>query len=78
MVGMPIRRMPTVGDHVSVVFLAVRVAGVIESVDEAERRLHVLTEEGELIAFTLDRATGIFRTASTPDGRLVFEERPVT
>jgi hypothetical protein len=67
--------MPVVGDDVTVVFLAARVAGVIEHVHDSGRRLEVLTAEGEVIPFALDPATATFRTAGDKTaGRLVFED----
>ena len=48
---MPVRRPPHIGQHVRVVFLGATVPGVIDEIDEQERRLLVLTEEGEKITF---------------------------
>jgi hypothetical protein len=74
---MPVRRPPHIGQHVRVVFLGATVPGVIDEIDEQERRLLVLTEEGEEITFALSRATGQFIADGSPTGaRLVFHDRP--
>jgi hypothetical protein len=57
---MPKRRFPRLGDEVTVSYLAVDVPGVIEDVDESQRRLRVVTEDGEVLVFTLDAATATF------------------
>ncbi len=67
------RAMPHVGDAVTIVFLAASVFGIIERVEDERRRLHVLTEDGEAMTFTLKRATGRFVAAGDESGaRLVF------
>ena len=72
---MPVRRPPHIGQHVEVVFLGATVPGVIDGIDEQERRLLVLTEEGEEITFALSRATGQFVAEGSPTGaRLVFHD----
>ena len=72
---MPVRRPPRIGEHVEVVFLGATVPGVIDGIDEQERRLFVLTEDGEEITFALSRATGQFVAEGSPTGaRLVFHD----
>ena len=69
------RAVPRVGGSVVIVFLAERVPGVIECVEDEQRRLQVLTSEGERLTFTLNRALGTF--VSDEGGsraRLVFGE----
>jgi hypothetical protein len=69
---MPIRRAPRVGMPVTVVFLGRRVGASVEEVDEDGRRLVVVTDEGEAIAFTLRPATGRF--AGEGGAALVFSD----
>jgi hypothetical protein len=70
---MRIRAIPRVGDHVTVLFLGTRADGVIEHVDEDLHRLGVLAEDGERIAFALNRATGRFLAEGHHSGaRLLF------
>jgi hypothetical protein len=57
---MALRRQPRVGEEVTISYLAVDLTGVIEEVDETERRLRVVTEDGESLVFTLDAATASF------------------
>lgn len=65
--------MPRVGDHVTVAFLATRTPGVIEHVDDDLHRLRVLTDDGERISFTLNRAIGRFVAEAPGSGaRLLF------
>lgn len=73
---MPIRRAPFVGAPVTVVFLARRVGGKVEEIDDGGRRLLVVTEDDELIAFTLRPASGHFVEENRASGgaRLVFDE----
>ncbi len=61
---MPLRAMPQVGGSVLVEYLGSSVAGTVRRVDADGRRLEVLTEEGTIITFTLNRATATF----TADG----------
>jgi hypothetical protein len=61
---MALRRQPRLGDEVTVSYLAVDVAGVIEEVDDTQRRLRVVTEDGESLVFTLDAATASFVTGT--------------
>ena len=65
---MPPRREPFVGAPVVVAFLARRVDATIERVEDGGRRLVVVTEEGEVIAFALSLATGRFVQAGSPVG----------
>jgi hypothetical protein len=72
----PRRQIPTVGAPVTVAFLARRVAGTVEDVAADGRDVSVLTEEGELIAFALNQATGYFTAGGLQEGaRLLFEGR---
>jgi hypothetical protein len=57
---MPVRRAPFVGAHVTVVFLARRVGGMVEEVFDEGRRVVVVTEDDEVITFVLSAATGNF------------------
>lgn len=54
------RRAPAIGDHVTVIFLAARVPGVVERVDDAGRSITVVLHDGDRLAFALNRATGQF------------------
>ncbi len=57
----------------TVVFLAARVPGTIEWVDEDLHRVGVLTEEGEEISFALNRKLARFVAEEHPAGpRLAF------
>jgi hypothetical protein len=73
---MPPRRAPLVGAPVLIWFLARRVSGTIERVEEGGRRLVVATEEGEVMTFVLGRATGHFMQEGQAIGgaRLTFLE----
>jgi hypothetical protein len=57
---MALRRLPRLGEEVTVSYLAVDVTGVIDEIDETQRRLRVVTEDGESLVFTLDAATASF------------------
>jgi uncharacterized protein (UPF0218 family) len=72
---MPLRRLPRAGDAVTVAFLAAAVPAEIAHVDERQRRVQVLTHEGEMIVFTLSRATGQFMAEGASAARLVFAHR---
>ncbi|HWF50293.1 MAG TPA: hypothetical protein VG294_06570 [Solirubrobacteraceae bacterium] len=66
--------MPHVGDAVTVVYLAVRVAGVVTAMDLEARRVRVATEDGQALVFELSRATGTFLVDGKQSGaRLLFE-----
>lgn len=55
--------------------LARRVGGVVEEVRDGGRAITVLTEEGELMEFALNQATGRFTRGGTQSGeRLSFDE----
>jgi hypothetical protein len=71
-----LRRAPFVGAPVVVIFLARRVRGTVEQVDDGGRRLAVVTEEGDEVRFTLSPATGNFAEEGRAVGgaRLTFEE----
>jgi hypothetical protein len=67
--------MPHLGAPVTVAFLAVRIEGVVTSVDLQSRRLVVATEDGQTLAFGLSRATGTFLADGQQSGaRLLFED----
>ncbi|MDQ6776842.1 MAG: hypothetical protein M3071_11660 [Actinomycetota bacterium] len=68
------RAMPHVGDAVIVVFLAVRVGGVVTAMDLPARRVRVATDDGQSLVFELSRATGTFLVDGKQSGaRLLFE-----
>ena len=73
---MSLRRAPYVGAPVTVAFLARNARGTIEEVGDEGRRVVVVTDDGELIAFTLSPATGNFIEERRPVGgaRLTFQE----
>jgi hypothetical protein len=56
------RRQPTEGAAVTVVYLAAREAGVIELVEDEGRAVTVVTSDGEVLRFGL-AASGHFVTA---------------
>jgi hypothetical protein len=56
--------MPQVGGDVLIDYLGSTVAAAVRHVDEDGRRLEVVTEDGAMLTFTLNRATAIF----TADG----------
>ena len=67
--------MPHVGAPVTVAFLAVRIGGVVTSIDFEARRLVVATDDGQTLAFGLSRATGTFLADGQQGGaRLLFED----
>jgi len=67
--------MPYVGDPVTVVFLAIRIEGVVTDVDYDARRVLVATEDGQALAFGLSRATGTFLADGRQSGaRLLFAD----
>jgi hypothetical protein len=68
------RALPRVGAPVTVFFLAARVRGEVVAIDSDLRRLDVLTEEGEIIPFTLQRTTGRFHSDDHAGARLYFDE----
>ena len=70
---MPLRSMPQVGGRVVVSYLGATVSGIVRSVSEDGRRLEVLTEVGETLAFALNRATATFTAEGHQTGaRLTF------
>jgi hypothetical protein len=65
--------MPAVGGRVIVNFLGTSVPGTVSAVLEEGRRLEVATDEGETIAFALNRATATFTAEGEQTGaRLTF------
>jgi hypothetical protein len=71
-----VRRAPFVGASVTVAYLARQVAGTVEEVGEGGRRLLVVTEEGQLVAFSLRPASGRFLEEGRAAGgaRLLFDQ----
>jgi hypothetical protein len=66
--------MPQVGGLVTVNFLGGTVRATVGSVSADGRRLEVTTEEGETLAFALNRATATFTSEGHQTGaRLTFE-----
>jgi len=66
--------MPKVGARVLVNFLGSSVRATVDSVSDDGRRLRVTTEEGETIAFALNRATATFTAEGHQTGaRLSFD-----
>lgn len=57
------RRLPAEGEEVTVVYLAVRERAIVEAVQDAGRRVSVVTEEGALLHFHLARASAHFITS---------------
>jgi hypothetical protein len=73
---MPLRAMPVVGGRVVVNFLGASVRGTVRSVSEEGRRLEVTTEDGETLAFALNRATATFTAEGHQTGaRLTFGDQ---
>jgi hypothetical protein len=68
------RALPRVGASVVVFFLAARVRGEVVGVDADLRGLEVLTEDGEIIRFKLQRTTGRFQSERPTGSRLYFDE----
>jgi hypothetical protein len=65
--------MPLLGGSVMVNFLGSTVPGTVKSVSEDGRRLEVSTEDGETLAFALNRATATFTSEGHQTGaRLTF------
>ncbi len=65
--------MPWVGGPVLIDFLSGPVAGTVSRVDAAGRRVEVVTEEGDPVSFTLNRATATFTAGGGQTGaRLRF------
>ncbi len=70
---MPLRSMPEVGGRVVVNYLGATVPGTVRSVSDDGRRLEVMTEDGERLAFALNRATATFTAEGEQTGaRLTF------
>jgi hypothetical protein len=70
---MSLRRPPRPGTPVTILYLDEQVRGVIEHVSGDEHRVDVLTEEGTLATFTLNRATARFIGVGPDAGaRLLF------
>ena len=74
---MPLRSMPVVGGRVVVSYLGATVPGTVRSVSDDGRRLEVTTEDGQNLAFALNRATATFTAAGEQTGaRLTFVGEP--
>ena len=70
---MPLRSMPMVGGRVVVNYLGATVPGTVRSVSDDGRRLEVTTEDGQTLAFALNRATATFTAEGEQTGaRLTF------
>jgi predicted PP-loop superfamily ATPase len=68
-----LRRIPRVGDAVTIVYLDAQVRGTIERVSDDQHELEVVTEEHEVVRFRLNRATARFMAADPATrARLVF------
>ena len=66
--------MPQIGGRVTVNFLGTAVRATVGSVSADGRQLEVTTEEGETLAFALNRATATFTAEGHLTGaRLSFE-----
>ncbi len=66
--------MPQVGGSVRVEFLGSTVRATVRTVASDGRRLEVTTEEGELLTFSLNRATATFTIEGQQTGaRLSFD-----
>jgi hypothetical protein len=71
---MHLRAMPIVGASVQIRYLGATARGTVREVDVDARRLVVLAEDGEMIAFTLNAATATFTADGSQEGaRLSFE-----
>ena len=71
---MALRRLPRVGQTVTIVYLDDQVTGVIERVSGDHHDVDVLAQDGELVSFRLNQATARFIGAGRHAGaRLVFE-----
>lgn len=67
--------MPHVGASVRVNFLGSTVRGAVHDVADDGRRLHIATDDGEIMMFALNRATATFTTDGHQTGaRLTFEQ----
>jgi hypothetical protein len=70
---MALRVMPVVGAEVVIDHLSWTERGIVEHVDEVQRRLQVTTEHGVALAFALNRATATFTVGGSQTGaRLRF------
>jgi hypothetical protein len=71
---MPLRVMPHVGSLVRVNFLGATVRGAVHRVADDGRELEVATDDGEIMIFALNGATGTFTAEGHQTGaRLSFE-----
>lgn len=71
---MALRRLPRVGQAVTIVYLDEQVAGMIERVSRDHHDVDVLAQDGELVTFRLNPATARFMGAGRHAGaRLLFE-----
>jgi hypothetical protein len=66
-----VKRLPAVGDDVTLVYLNAREAAVVEAVDDGGRALLVVTEHAEVLSLRLN-ATGSFVTADR-SARLLWD-----
>jgi hypothetical protein len=71
---MSFRRWPRIGDRVTVLDVAAETRGVVAEFDEDRGRVLVLTDDGDVVAFLLNGATGRFHVNGQSHGaRLVFD-----
>jgi hypothetical protein len=56
----PLRAMPQVGGSVLIDYLGSTVRGTVREVRDGGRRLEVVTEDGRVLSFALNRATATF------------------
>lgn len=72
---MALRAMPRPGGPVLVDYLGLTVPGVVHEVGDEGRQLQVLTEDGTMLTFALNRATATFTAGGGQTGpRLRFSE----
>ena len=68
--------MPRVGTRVTIRFLDARISGSIERVSEDHHHVDVLTDDGEIVTFELNRATARWIAVGAHAGaRLLFGAR---
>jgi hypothetical protein len=74
---MTLRDHPRAGTPVTIVYLDARIGGVIEHVSGDAHGVEVLTEDGTLARFALNRATARFIGVGADAGaRLLFGSEP--
>ncbi len=74
MYGSPLRRLPSVGERVRILYLGAQGRGAVERVSDDLHELDVVSEEGRLVRFRLNQATARFVAVGPDTGaRLIFE-----